>query len=208
MYINNDMLDNDSKLQRLRTLVQSTIVIRASDLAPLGIPQKYLRILCEEGMLTKLDRGVYASASGLEAENATLAHVAKAVPKSVVCLLSALRFHGLGTQLPHKPWIALDRRAAMPRLKHFKIRIVRFSGAALTEGIESHTVAGVEVRVYSPAKTIADCFKYRNKIGLEPALEALKDGIRLRRATVDDLWMYAKICRVAKIMQPYMEAIL
>lgn len=202
------MAHNGSKLQMLRDLAESVSVIRARELAPFGIPQKYLRILCEEGVLTKVGRGIYASTNGLDVENASLAHVAKAVPKGVICLLSALRFHEIGTQLPHKIWMALDRRAAMPLLKQPKIQVVRFSGSALTEGVELHIVAGVEVHIYSPAKTIADCFKYRNKIGFEVALEALKEGIRLRKASVDDLWKYAKICRVAKIMQPYMEALL
>lgn len=137
-----------------------------------------------------------------------LAHVSKAIPKSVICLLSALRFHEIGTQLPHRVWIALDRRVAMPSLAQPKIQVVRFSGEALTDGIETHIVAGVGVRVYNPAKTIADCFKYRNKTGLEVALEALKEGIRLQKASPTDLWKYAKICRVTKIMQPYMEALL
>lgn len=128
-------------------------------------------------------------------------------PKGTICLLSALRFHEIGTQVPHKVWIALDRRAATPRLEQPKIQVVRFSGFALTEGIESHTIAGVHVRIYNPAKTIADCFKYRNKLGLEVALEALKEGLRSRKASMDELWKYAKICRVAKIMQPYMEAL-
>lgn len=202
------MAYKDSKLNLLRELTRKNSVIRASELAPLGIAQKYLRVLCEKGTLTKVSRGVYASAGGLDADNATLAYIAKAIPKGVVCLLSALRFHDLGTQLPHKVWIALDRRAAMPMRKQPKIQVVRFSGLSLTEGIESHLVAGVAVRVFCPAKTIADCFKYRNKIGLEPALEALKEGIRLRKASVDDLWKFAKICRVANVMQPYMEAIL
>lgn len=196
-----------SKLQQLRSIVQGATLLHARDLAPLGIPQKYLRTLCDEGLLTRVGRGVYATAAALEAENTTLAHVAKAVPKGVVCLLSALRFHEIGTQMPHKIWIALDRRAAKPLLIKPKIQIVRFSGLALTEGVGRYMVAGVEVPVYTPAKTIADCFKYRNKIGLDVALEALKEGIRAQKADVGEVWKYAKICRVAKVMQPYMEAI-
>lgn len=197
-----------SKFRLLRDMAQNTMVIHARELTPLGIPQKYLRILCEEGALTKISRGLYASADRLEVENASLALVAKAVPRGVACLLTALRFHGIGTQLPHKVWIALDRRSAMPRLRQPKIQVVRFSGAALTEGIEWHIIEGVEIQIYCPAKTIADCFKYRYKIGLEVALEALKEGLRARKVNVDDLWKYAKICRVAKIIQPYLEALL
>lgn len=188
-------------------MVQGATIIHTRDLAQLEIPSKYLRTLCDEGLLTRIGRGVYATASGMNAANITLAHVAKAVPKGVICLLSALRFHEIGTQMPHKVWLALDRRAAKPLLAKPKIHLVRFSGPALTEGIERHMVAGVEIHVYSPAKTIADCFKYRNKIGLDVALEALKDAIRTRKADVGEIWKCAKICRTAKIIQPYMEAI-
>lgn len=201
------MVIEPSKLQQLRTIVQGAALLHARDLAPLGIPQKYLRTLCNEGLLIKVSRGVYATAAALETENATLAHIAKAIPRGVVCLLSALRFHEIGTQMPHKVWIALDRRTAKPLLVKPKIQIVRFSGLALTEGVERFMVAGVEVPVFSPAKTITDCFKYRNKIGLDVALEALKEGIRSQKADIDEIWKYAKICRVAKVMQPYMEAI-
>ena len=202
------MIKNHSKLQQLRDLIRTTYIISTKDLNQLGIPRGYLQVLCEEGLLTKTGRGMYTTIDGLDVENISLAHVSKAIPKSVICLLSALRFHEIGTQLPHRVWIALDRRVAMPSLAQPKIQVVRFSGEALTGGIETHIVAGVGVRVYNPAKTIADCFKYRNKTGLEVALEALKEGIRLQKASPTDLWKYAKICRVTKIMQPYMEALL
>lgn len=196
-----------SKLQHLYEIVSKTGVIHSRDLRQLGIPQGYLHRLCEEGMLVKTARGVYRNPSGPETIHLSLAQVAKAIPKSVVCLLSALRFHEIGTQLPHAVWIALDRRAAAPRLAKPKIHVVRFSGPALTEGVECHDVAGVTVRIYCPAKTVADCFKYRNKIGLDVALEALREVIRLRRCTSDELWKYAKVCRVAKVMRPYLEAL-
>jgi len=136
-----------------------------------------------------------------------LAQLAKAVPKGVICLLSALRFHEIGTQAPYEVWMALDRRAARPRVAHPKTRIVRFSGKALTEGVEEHLIEGVQVRIYRPAKTVADCFKYRNKIGLDVALEALRDVLRGRKCSTDELWKYAKICRVTTTMRSYMEAI-
>jgi predicted transcriptional regulator of viral defense system len=136
-----------------------------------------------------------------------LAQAGKAVPKSVICLLSALRFHEIGTQAPHQVWVAIDRRAARPQVKHLKMRIVRFSGKALTEGVDEHNIEGVPVRIYNPAKTVADCFKYRNKIGLDVALEALREVVRFRKCTIDDLWRYAKICRVTKTLRPYMESI-
>lgn len=130
----------------------------------------------------------------------------KWVPRAIGCLLTALQFHGIGTQSPHEVWIALDRRAARPRLEYPPLRVMRFSGEALTEGVEQHVVDGVSVRVYCAAKTVADCFKYRNKIGLDVALEALRECRRLRKCSNDDIWRYAKICRVARVMMPYMEA--
>ena len=124
-----------------------------------------------------------------------------------MCLLSALQFHGVGTQLPSEVWIAIDRRHRRPALRYPPLRIVRYTGAALTEGVESHRVEGRVVRVYNVAKTVADCFKYRNKIGLDVALEALGEAWRARRFTMDELDRYAVICRVQRVMRPYLEAL-
>ena len=124
-----------------------------------------------------------------------------------VGLLSALQYHGIGTQLPSQVWMAIDRRARRPALRYPPLRIVRYTGAALTEGVESRPIEGREVRVYNVAKTIADCFKYRNKIGLDVALEALREAWRERRFTMDALDRYAAICRVQRVMQPYLEAL-
>ena len=128
-------------------------------------------------------------------------------PKAVICLLSALSFHQIGTQLPHEVWIALDRRSRRPSLTYPRLHVVRFSGDALTEGAEAHRIEGETVRVYSVAKTIADTFKYRNKIGLEVALEALREAWRARRFTMDKMYRYARICRVERVMRPYLEAL-
>ena len=203
-----DMKIKDTKITRLRNFAQRTGILHSRDLKPLGIPKKYLGRLCDEGFLVKTGRGMYMTSSAPETIHLGLAQVAKAIPKSVICLLSALRFHEIGTQLPHQTWIAMDRKAASPRGSHPDIKMVRFSGKSLTEGIEEHDIAGVQVRIYNPAKTIADCFKYRNKIGLDVALEALREAIRERKCTADDLWKYAGICRISKIIRPYMEAIL
>jgi predicted transcriptional regulator of viral defense system len=129
------------------------------------------------------------------------------VPRGIICLLSALRFHGLTTQAPFEVWIAIDVKAWHPKVDNLPLRVVRFSGEALAAGIEEHVIEQVHVRIYGAAKTVADCFKYRNKIGLDVALEALRDCWRLRRATMDELWTYAKVCRVANVMRPYLEAI-
>lgn len=140
-------------------------------------------------------------------ENHSLAEAAQRVPHGVVCLLSALRFHGVTTELPHDVWMAIERSARRPKSPDLSLRIVRFSGQALTSGVEDHTIEGVDVNVYNLAKTVADCFKYRNKIGLDVAIEALRESRQNRRATMDDLWTYAKVCRVAGVMRPYLEAI-
>ncbi len=203
-----DMRKEQSKLQRFRDLVRNVGVLHARDLTRMGIPQRYLGLLRDEGALVRLDRGVYVTNSDSDSPHFALAQVAKSVPGGVVCLLSALRFHEIGTQLPHQVWLALDRRAAKPRVSFPEIHFVRFSGAAMAEGIEEHIVSGVTVRIYCPDKTVADCFKYRHKIGLDVALEALREAIRARKVTADSLWKYAKVCRVANVMRPYMEVML
>ena len=133
----------------------------------------------------------------------TLAEVAKRVPKGVFCLLTALRFHGLGTQNPREVWLAVDRRAGIPRVDFTPVRTIRISGVALTAGIEKHDIEGVRVRVTSTARTVVDCFKFRNKIGIDVAVEALKDYRRLRKGTADELWRQADQLRLAKVIRPY-----
>jgi predicted transcriptional regulator of viral defense system len=140
-------------------------------------------------------------------ENRTLAEVGKRVPGGVVCLLSALQFHRLTTQAPYEVWLAIDRKAWRPISVELPLRIFRFSGPALSQGIEEHRIEGVPVKVYTPAKTVADCFKYRNKIGLDVALEALRVCWKQRQATMDQLWQAANICRVANVMRPYLESL-
>jgi len=198
----------DSKVDReaLR-LVRRAGVLRPRDLAAHGIERVYLQRLCEAGAVRRVGRGLYVASNAKVTEHHSLAPAAKRVPRGVVCLLSALEFHGLTTQQPRHVWMAIDRRAWRPRVPELPVRIVRFSGPALTEGIEEHVVDGVAVKVYAAAKTVADCFKYRNKIGLDVALEALRECWRARRCTSDDLWRYAKVCRVSNVMRPYLEAI-
>jgi predicted transcriptional regulator of viral defense system len=125
----------------------------------------------------------------------------------VVCLLSALRFHNLTTQAPAEVWLAIDNKAYRPQVDSLPLRLVHFSGAAFTAGIEEQQIEGVSVKIYNPAKTVADCFKYRHKIGLDVALEALKDCLRQRRCSYNDLWRYAEVCRVTQVMKPYLEAL-
>jgi predicted transcriptional regulator of viral defense system len=182
-------------------------VIRPKDMDEYGIHRKYVHMLHRRGILNRVGRGLYVLAESKPSENRTIAEACKRVPSGVVCLLSALRFHDLTTQSPHEIWMAIDHKARQPKEPAIPIRIVRFSGEALSSGIEEHKVEGVVVRVYSPAKTVADCFKFRNKIGLDVALEALRDCYRSRKCTMDDLWKYGKICRVENIMKPYLESL-
>lgn len=194
--------------EKVLSLAKARGIIRVRDLMEQGIHPEYLRRLCEKGLLTKMGRGVYIPADSEISPNVGLAQAAKRVPHGVVCLLSALQFHNLGTQSPFEVWVAIDRKSARPRVDYPPLRIVRFSGKALTEGTEEHKIEGVEISIFNKAKTIADCFKYRNKIGLDVALEALKDCRQRRLCTNDQLWEYAKICRVSNIMKPYLEATL
>ena len=129
------------------------------------------------------------------------------MPRGVVCLLSALRVHDIGTQAPHEVWLAIPHHMVAPRLNQPRLRIVRMSGSALEQGIEHRTIDGVSVAVFNPAKTVVDCFKYRNKIGLDVALEALRESWRARKVKMDDLWRYATVDRVANVMRPYLEAV-
>ena len=181
-------------------------VLRPRDLDAHGIPRRYLVRVHAQGELVRVGRGLYIPKDAQRSEHQSLAEVAKRVPGGVVCLLSALQFHGLTTQLPFEVWLAIEHGARRPKDPRLPMRIVRFSGKAMTEGIESHTIDHVEVKIYEPAKTVVDCFKYRNKIGLDVAIEALRDCRRQRKCTSDDLWRFAKICRLANVMRPYLEA--
>jgi predicted transcriptional regulator of viral defense system len=199
---------NGKIMEKVLLLAKKRSMIRIRDLTKKGIHPEYLRRLCKKGLLMKMGRGVYIPADSEITQNVGLAQVAKRIPHGVVCLLSALQFHNIGTQSPFEVWIAIERKSAKPRIDYPPVRIVRFSGKALSDGIEKRQIKGVEVKIFNKAKTIADCFKYRNKIGLGVALEALKDCRRQRLCTNDQLWEYAKICRVANIMKPYLEATL
>ncbi len=194
------------RTQRILEIVEQAGVLRPRDLDAHRIPRIYLSRLCDRGLLQRVGRGLYVLPNADVSEHHTLAEAGKRVPHGVVCLLSALRFHGLTTQSPSDVWLAIGDKAWRPRVDYPPLRFVRFSARALETGVEEHSIEGVLVRVYNPAKTVADCFKYRNKIGLDVALEALRDCRRQRRCTNDELWHYAKICRVANVMRPYMEA--
>lgn len=197
----------ETKRQRVLDLLATRGVLRPRDLETVGISGVYLNKLYAEGLLDRPSRGLYTLAGDEPSEHRTIAEVSKRVPHGIVCLLSALGFHELTTQAPFEVWLAIDGKARQPQLDYPPIRIVRFSGQALSYGVEKHAIDGVEVRIYSPAKTVADCFKYRNKIGLNVAIEALRDCLQRKRATVDEIWEAAKVCRMSNVMRPYLEAV-
>lgn len=182
--------------------------VTARELAAAGIHRQYPSRLVSSGELVREARGIYRLPEQQAGEHHAMAVAATAVPRGVACLLSALSFHGLGSQVPAEVWIALPRSARRPQLEFPPLRVVRFGGEALTAGIEHHRIEGREVAIYGVAKTLADCFKYRNKVGLDVALEALRDAWRDRRFTLDTLDRYASICRVQRVMRPYLEALL
>ena len=182
-------------------------VLRAADVREHGWSPQLLIRLHQAGKLQRFARGLYGLPAADVTDHQTLIEVCQRVPKAVLCLLSALQFHEIGTQLPHEVWIALPEGTQSPVLSYPTLRITRLRGTAYSDGIETVTDHGAPIRVYSAAKTVTDCFKFRNKIGLDVALEALKDARAKRQATADDLWRYAKVCRVANVMRPYLEAV-
>lgn len=192
---------------RLLALARRHGIISARDAGRAGIHSQQITRLLEHGVLERLSRGQYRLAERPVTEHHALAAAARAVPRGVICLLSALGFHGIGTQLPAEVWIAIERRARAPAARQLPLRVVRYSGAAFTEGIESHRIEGETVRVYSVAKTLADLFKHRNKVGLDVALEALREAWRGRKFTVDGLDRAARVCRVERVIRPYVEAL-
>ena len=193
--------------QKVLEILAERGVVTPKELDGYDIPRRHLSRMLNRGLVARAGRGIYVLAEASPTENRSLAEVAVRVPHATVCLLSALRFHELTTQLPHEIWIAIDIKSRHPHEPRLPLHVVRASGAALTEGVETHEIEGVPVRVYSPAKTVADCFKYRNKIGLDVALEALRDCWRERRATMDELWESARVCRMTNVMRPYMESL-
>jgi predicted transcriptional regulator of viral defense system len=201
-------MENKSREEQVIEVVREKGVLRPRDLDSYGIPREYLSRLCERGLLQRVGRGLYVLADAEVTEYQTLAEASKRVPQGVLCLLSALQFHGLTTQAPFEVWMALEQKAWQPQVDRPRMRFVRFSGPAFESGVEEHRIKGVPVKVYCPAKTVVDCFKYRNKIGLDVALEALQDCRSQRKCTNDELWQYANVCRVANVMKPYLEATL
>lgn len=192
---------------KLRPLLLRQSVIRSRDLTRLGLPRTALAAPLADGTLARLSRGVYAVSGHAISEHHSLAQAAVRVPHGVVCLLTALVFHGLTTVSPHEVWLAIHRKARLPKPGAPPLRIVRFGQLALLAGSSLESIDGIPVRITTAAKTVADCFKYRNKIGTHLAIEALREGWAKRKFTLDDLWVMADVCRVRNVMRPYVESL-
>lgn len=200
-------MHSETHTQRVLDLVRQKGLLRASDLEAIDAPRVVLTRLNAAGLLERVGRGLYRLPDAQVSEFESLGTVAKKVPQAVFCLLSALQFHELTTQLPREVWIAMPRGSHPPRIDYPPIKMVQFTGEAYSAGVEQVERDGVRLRVYGVAKTVADCFKHRNKIGLDVALEALKDARSRNKASVDEIWRYAKVCRVTNVMRPYLESI-
>lgn len=180
---------------------------RPRDVAPLGVSYYQLRKWVAEGAIEAYGNGLYRQAEVEATEMETIAMVASVVPHAIVCLLSALRVHEIGTQSPHQVWLAIDRKARKPTRLPASVSIVRFSGPMLTYGITTTTMLGVRVQITSPARTVVDCFRYRNKVGLDVAMEALSDAVRSRKAMVSEIDRAAQVCRISSVIGPYLAAL-
>lgn len=197
----------DTHSQRILRLTRRKGLLRASDLDAIGAPRVTLTRLTAAGLLDRVGRGLYQLPNREPSEHEGLVAVATKVPQAVFCLLTALQFHELTTQLPSKIWIAMPRGSHAPRITYPPIKMLQMAGAAYTAGVEEHLRGGVKLKVYSVAKTIADCFKHRNKIGTDVALEALREARADGKATPDEIWRYARICRVQNVIRPYLESV-
>ena len=204
-----DAIRHGSRFERAVAVFKSHGgILRTAQALRAGIHPGTLYAMRDSGALEAVSRGVYRLANSSPLSNPDLVTVATRVPGGVICLISALAFHELTTQIPHEVHIALPRGAEEPRLDHPPIKTYRFTGKAYTEGVETHHLDGIIVRIYSPEKTLADCFKFRNKVGLDTVVEAVRFYRERKRVKVDDLMRYAATCRVKKIIHPYLEALL
>ena len=196
-----------TQTQRVLELTRQRGLLRSRDLQTVDAPRVILTRMTASGQLEKVGRGLYRLPQTQMSADESLNAIAIKVPQAVFCLLTALQFHGLTTQLPRQVWLAMPRGSHAPRIDYPPIRMVQYSGQSYSQGIEVFERDQVLLRVYSVAKTVVDCFKHRSAIGLDVALEALKEARAGQRASTDELWRFAKICRVANVMRPYLEAI-
>ena len=191
---------------RALALLARRPILRLKDFASNDVGPETLARLVREGIVVRVARGMYQRADAAVDAGHSLAEAATLVPRGVVCLISALQFHELTLQMPSEIWMAIDRTAWRPRIVYPPIRIVRFSGIALIDGVKRHRIDGVEVAITDPSRTIVDCFRYRRKTGIDVAMEGLREGLRKRKVTSDQLWRHATKMRVWSILKPYVEA--
>ena len=196
-----------SQIERLLRHLQRHGVVRARDLEALGVPRVALQRAVDRGQVIRRARGIFVKPDHAVTRHTDIAAVGARTPKAVVCLVSALEYHGLTTQVPHAVWIMIQKSSHRPTLNAPAVRIVRASGQALTAGVEKHKIEGVVVQMTTPAKTVADCFRYRDTVGTDVAVEALRDCLRKRKASPSDIFEMAKVDRVARVMRPYLEAL-
>lgn len=201
-------LESSPIAKRIVRLARRRGIIRPREVKALGLPTRYLRQLEQEGQLIRLDRGLYACPETPFSAHISLLEVAKRVPNGVICLISALRYHDLTLEFAPEAWIALPPGHYHPKMENLRVRYFHFSGRAFTEGIEIHQIDGVDLKVYSAAKTVADCFKFRNTVGLDVAIQALKQGWTERYFTPSELMPLARIDRVDKLIRPYLDTLL
>ncbi len=197
-----------SQRERLLDLLRSAPVVRSREISANGIDRKTIQRMLDRGEISRISRGLYSLADGDAHDYQTLVEAQKTIESGVICLLSALSFHKIGTQIPREVWIAVPRGSRTVRAGAIPIQAVTFSGSAFSEGLEEHELSGAKVRVYSPGKTVADCFKYRNKLGTDIAIEALRDVVQSGTVSPDELLRYADICRVRNVMTPYLESMI
>jgi predicted transcriptional regulator of viral defense system len=193
--------------EQIRKIAKNRGMVKAMDIEASGISRNYLYTLNKAGFLQKKARGVYTLPDYPITEHYDIIEISKRAPNAVICLISALSFHNITTQIPHEIWITVPRGSWRPNIDNPPLNLTYVSGEAYSYGIIEHEISGVKVKVYTPAKTVADCFKFRNKVGLDVAIEALKETWRSKKATMDELMDAAKVCKVSKIMRPYLEAI-
>ncbi|MDH3601240.1 MAG: type IV toxin-antitoxin system AbiEi family antitoxin domain-containing protein [Candidatus Tectomicrobia bacterium] len=180
---------------------------RPQDLDVLGIPFYDLQQLVAEGVAERVARGLYRLTDAEPSEHYSLAAVCARAPNAIVCLLSALRYHDIGTQLPRDIWIAIPRRSRAPRVEGFPIRLVRFSGPSLSYGVEEIRLENVPVKLTTPARTVVDCFRFRRLVGRDVALEALRTAIQEHKASADEIWRAAEVCRAKSLVGPALEVL-
>ncbi len=188
-------------------LLKRAGIARSRELERAGISRTQIRRLVSQGLIERVGRGLYRRPDAAITERQHLAEASRRVRGGIVCLLSALRFHGLTTQNPFEVWMAIDQKAWRPQVDHPPLRLVYLSGPALRQGVEKHDFGGVAVRVFSAAKTVADCFKFRNKIGTDVAVEALREYRRLHPKGIEAVWRFAQVDRVPQVIRPYLEAV-